>query len=355
MTRAPAGPADAAAALGAGWPSLRDPVLQRFGAGLINDTFAVDTAQGRFVLQRVHPVFSPQIHHNVLAVTEHLHEAGMITPRLVAPLGATPWLEDSCGVWRLMTRVAGTSFDSVSEPAQARGAAYLLGRFHSILDTLEHDFVGLRAGVHDTAAHLAALRAAIVEHPTHRLAGEVDALADAITRRAESLPPLQGLPERVVHGDPKLNNVLFAGEQGPARVQAICLVDLDTVGPLPLSLELGDAWRSWCNLRGEDEAEARFDLAIFEASLLGYAQGCTLRLDAAERRSLVHGVEWITLELSARFAADALRESYFGWDSRRFAGAGEHNLLRARGQWSLHEQVLAARDARAELLAGALP
>ena len=62
------------------------------------------------------------------------------------------------------------------------------------------------------------------------------------------------------------------------------------------------------------------------------------------------GVEWVSLELGARFAADALFESYFGWDANRFPGRGEHNLVRARGQWSLHEALLAARATRTSML-----
>jgi hypothetical protein len=49
------------------------------------------------------------------------------------------------------------------------------------------------------------------------------------------------------------------------------------------------------------------------------------------------GVEWVSLELAARFAPTPCFESYFGWDPARFPGRGEHNLVRARGQWSLHQ------------------
>ena len=70
-----------------------------------------------------------------------------------------------------------------------------------------------------------------------------------------------------------------------------------------------------------------------------------------ERRALLLGVEWVSLELAARFAADALRESYFGWDAARFPGRGEHNLVRARGQWSLHQALLATRETRWAMLA----
>ena len=37
----------------------------------------------------------------------------------------------------------------------------------------------------------------------------------------------------------------------------------------------------------------------------------------------------ICLELAARFANDALHESYFGWNNAQFASRSEHNLIDA--------------------------
>jgi len=175
-------------------------------------------------------------------------------------------------------------------------------------------------------------------------------LADAIGAGAAALPPLPALPARICHGDLKFNNILFAGRAPPDDARAICLIDLDTVGPLSLAFELGDAWRSWCNRAGEDDVHASLDLEILGASLRGYVAGLGRALTADERRGLLLGVEWVSLELAARFAADALFESYFGWDDTRFPGRGEHNLVRARGQWSLHEALLQTRGWRATML-----
>jgi Ser/Thr protein kinase RdoA (MazF antagonist) len=336
------------------WARLRPHGPTPLGRGLINQTWAVDAAAGRFVLQRVSPVFDPRIHHNIAAVTARLRAHGMVTPELVETDDGAPWASGDGAVWRLMTRVPGVTFDAVAQPAQAAAAGRLLARFHAALDGLDHAFVGMRTGVHHTAAHLHALEDALAEHATHRLAGEVAPLAAEILASARRLPAPTGAPPRVVHGDPKFNNVLFAGEHGEARLQPVCMVDLDTVGPMPLSLELGDAWRSWCNRAGEDEAVARFDAAVFDAALGGYAEASTLALAPAEREALVHGVEWITLELAARFLADALHERYFGWDPSRFATRGQHNLVRARGQWSLHAQVVADRPRRAAAIRDAL-
>lgn len=324
------------------------------GTGLINDTFAVASPQGPFVLQRLHPVFDPRIHHNIAAVTQRLEARGLATPRLVPTLAGRWWHVDAGAPWRLMTRLPGVSIDAMGPPAMARAAGAALGGFHAALHELSHTFVAMRTGVHDTPTHLASLAAAVQEHRSHRLYDEVAPLAEAIARGARALPALAQVPDRIVHGDPKLSNLLFEGADGDAATKAVGFVDLDTVGPMPLAYELGDAWRSWCNPRGEDEGEAQFRMDVYEASLAGYAGTVMPPPRGVERDSLVHGVEWITLELAARFAADALREAYFGWDAERFAGRGEHNVVRARGQWSLHEAALALRAPRERALQAAL-
>ncbi|HEY7371577.1 MAG TPA: phosphotransferase [Polyangia bacterium] len=337
----------------AGWEG---GVVAPLGAGLINRSYLVTRAGGaagdRAVLQAVSAIFPPEIHDNIAAVTARVAAAGLTTPRLLPTRAGRPYLTAADGgVWRMLSHVDGVSFDVVGGVAQARAAGELVGRFHAAVDGMDHAFVGMRVGVHDTPRHLARLAEAVAAHGSHRLIGDVRPLADAIRAGGAALPPLPALPPRICHGDLKFNNIMFAGRDAPDDARAICLIDLDTVGPLPLAYELGDAWRSWCNRAGEDDVNAVFDLDIMGASLDGYLQGLGRALTADERGALLLGVEWVSLELAARFAADALAESYFGWDATRFAGRGEHSLVRARGQWSLHQALVAARDVRAAMLA----
>jgi Ser/Thr protein kinase RdoA (MazF antagonist) len=321
------------------------------GSGLINATYAVTDAAGeRTILQRVSPIFDPAIHHNILAVTEHLERAGVGTPKLLPTRAGDLWLEFEGGVWRLQTAIAGVSFDALEDPEQARAAGEFVGRWHAALEDLDHEFVALRRGVHDTPRHLATLREALEHGADHRLHAEVEPLARALLDAAEGLEPLPECPARVAHGDLKINNLMFAGADARGRLQPRALIDLDTVAPMPLAHELGDAWRSWCNRATEDEPEARFDLELFAASLAGWQAGHGAPPSPVEREALLLGPEWISLELACRFTADALDESYFGWDPRRFPGRGEHNLARARGQWSLLRAVRATRSERARLL-----
>lgn len=335
-------------ALEAAYPTLRRARWTRIPS-LINQTFLVDGVE-RFVLQRLHAVFDPRIHENIVAVTAHLKRRGMLTPELVPTAAGDLWVEVDGGVWRLQTFVEGAAFDAARGPAQLASAGALVGRFHAALDDLDHTFVGLRFGVHDTLAHIAHLRAALGEHVGHRLYDEVAPFAHDLLAAAESLSPLPELPPRPCHGDLKLSNLLFEGPEEPAADRAKCLIDLDTLAPMALAHELGDAWRSWCNPHKEDADRSSFEVPLFEAAWGGYLDGRGGDVPAAEREALAVGVEHICLELTARFLADALNEKHWDYDPARFPGRGEHNLARARGQWALFESVLACRAERRRLL-----
>jgi Ser/Thr protein kinase RdoA (MazF antagonist) len=324
--------------------------VRPFGGGLINQTYLIEEGGRKFVLQKVNAIFAAAVHENIEAVTAHLERQGMATPRLIRNAEGGLCLDlEAEGVWRVLTHMEGVSYDVIGSAAQARAAGGLVGRFHRALDDFNFPFVGQRTGVHDTPAHLLRLQTALGEHSQHRLFAEVEPLAAAILEAAAGLPPLPQMPDRTGHGDLKFNNILFSSAAS-ASAEPLCLVDLDTVGGVSLAFELGDAWRSWCNRSGENNPSASFDFSIFEASLAGYCQGLGRPPTQLERRALLLGLDWVSVELASRFAADALNESYFGWDPTRFPGRGEHNLLRARGQFSLHAAVIASRAERAELL-----
>jgi Ser/Thr protein kinase RdoA (MazF antagonist) len=331
------------------YPDLEGATIEPLGSGLINQTYLVTSRARQFVLQRLSAIFSPVINENIAAVTRALAAAGLATPHLLPTREGRLWLDlgGDSGTWRLQTFVAGVSFDKMQSPSQAHAAGAHVARVHRAVDRLDHTFVGMREGVHDCARHLARLREALSLHAGHRLIADVAPLAESILSRAQTLAPLPRLPPRICHGDLKLNNILFAGAHPPASETAVCLIDLDTVGPMPLAFELGDAWRSWCNPAGEDATKAEIDLEVFGASFAGYAGTIGHALSPAERGALLGAPEWISLELAARFAADALFESYFGWNPKRYASRGEHNLVRSRGQLALHEAFVATRAERA--------
>lgn len=327
-----------------GWT---DAQLAPLAGGLINQTYVVrEDGAPVAVLQRVHPVFGGEVNLDIDAVTTHLASKGMVTPRLVRTTRGEPWITHDGRVWRALTWVDGVTIHAVPDPTWAEAGGELLGRFHRAVADLAHDYRFARAGVHDTAAHLAKLAA-------HVAAGgdaEWVALGEEIAAEATSLPPLPVTRSRHCHGDLKISNLLFATER--ERVTGVCLVDLDTLGRSTIAFELGDAMRSWCNPRGEDAGAVRFDVPIFAAAVRGFRAIADDLLTADERTSIVIGAETVSLELAARFCVDVFRDEYFGWDAARFPSRRAHNLVRARGQLALARAIRAARPEALEIVHG---
>ncbi len=314
------------------------------GSGLINHTWIVRTARKeRFVLQRMHPMFPTSINEDMEAVTAHLEKHGFVTPRLLRANDGKLWVENNSGVWRMMTYVDGISLNALVSTKQAREAGALLGRFHETISGLDYEFTNTRPGVHDTERHLACLRQALCDHSDHDSYDQIRPLAEKILTAADELPTLAAMDDRIVHGDPKINNFIFDRACGTA----LCLVDLDTLGRMPLPLELGDAFRSWCNPAGEDSTKTGFSLDYFRAAVSGYAQSSRQWIEDVEWQSIVPATRIILVELAARFCADALREQYFGWDPDRFPSRSEHNRVRAEGQLAT-AAVLDSLSAQAE-------
>lgn len=318
--------------------------LAPLGSGLINHTWRVTNGADRYVLQQVNPVFAPDIHEDIRVVTGHLRSKGMVAPELLPAVDGRWWVENAGQVFRLMTWVDGTSRDRLATPAEAREAGELLAHFHRALADLDHGFRSQRLGVHDTDRHLGILRQALIDHAAHRDVAAIRPLAEEILQLAAALPKLPPVPDRIVHGDPKINNLLFDRVTG----RALCFIDLDTLGRMPLPLELGDAFRSWCNPAGEDNRQSAFAMDLFTAAVDGYASSASGWITADESGAIVSGTLTIYVELAARFCADALRESYFGWDPQRFPTRSAHNQVRAASQLTAARALWDARSAAEE-------
>ena len=326
------------------WDFEENARVAPLGNGLINQTYGVwNGDQLSAILQRLNTdIFSPLVHEDIAAVSRHLAEQGMPTTRLVPTRLGQLWHTDDSGTWRALTPIGDRTLDKLTQPKDALAAGALVAQFHRATANLDWEFRSVRVGAHDTEAHMAGLNVAVDTLRDHRLWWDTASLWETITAGWVTWTGDTDLPKRVIHGDLKISNLRFTGDQ------AVALIDLDTLAMGTLDIELGDALRSWCNPAAEDTTAATFELDLFEAAMRGYASQADPSITEREWMAIVPGIERVCWELAARFARDALEERYFGWNPQ-FGGRGEHNLLRARGQTSLAKSVRKAR-AKAQLL-----
>lgn len=101
---------------------------------------------------------------------------------------------------------------------------------------------------------------------------------------------------RVMHGDPKLANMLFGHQQ------AVALIDYDTIMSGLWHYDVADALRSLCNTQSEngDIELVDFDMALFTAFMEGYAPAL-LAWTSTEKEMLVDAIALLPLELGIRF------------------------------------------------------
>ncbi|NMC70923.1 MAG: phosphotransferase, partial [Myxococcales bacterium] len=224
--------------------------------GLMHVTWRVRTASGEFSLQALHPSLAGrETIDDHAAVTAHLAARSFPAPRLVPAPDGGPALRLDGAVWRCTTWIEGRPGARLAAPDEACRAARLLGEFHRATADLARPF---RGGVrlHDPPAHAArlrdALRRASGDPALSRWRVAVAGPSDRALAALERLALPAGLPERVIHGDPKFSNFVFDGDG-----RAVGLVDLDGCARAPVLYDLGDAVRSWADA-GPQAGPARF-------------------------------------------------------------------------------------------------
>jgi Ser/Thr protein kinase RdoA (MazF antagonist) len=269
-------------------------------------------------------------------VSKHLKSKKIDAPQIIPAINGDLVSRVSTGSWRLLKFIKGFSKKTVNSVEESAELGKCLGLFHLNIQDCKGIEKKLRRG-RGAESQLKKLQAALNKFPSHKSLEEVKICANAVQKTQKHLPTIQLFPEHILHGDPKVSNFLFS--EGGSVVK--CMIDFDTVGWTELSWELADAFRSWCNPLSEDQLAGTFDLRIFEAALYSYVQTTENTFPIEEIIYSLSATGHIFLELAMRFLVDALEEEYFGWDSNNFDSASSHNLVRAKGQISACESLLA--------------
>lgn len=307
--------------------------ITRYGSGHINDTFKVDTSSGKsFILQRVNTaIFNLQaqelLKRVLLKVTSFLKSKGVKTLDFVAYEAP----------WRLYSYYGDCTVNEVVvSPLQAYDIGRAFAKFHNDLSDLPPPRLEeVLPKFHDTLDRLKALDEALSNDVANRAALVADELKFVEKRRAQAgrivtLMALGEIPERVIHNDSKINNLLFM-KDGSAVI-----IDLDTVMPGSVLSDFGDMVRTATASAAEDEADLSKVYSkkeYFEALARGYISGADF-LTQSEIDNLVFAGQLSTFEVGVRFLTD-----YINGDTYFHTSYPEHNLVRARNQFKMVESL----------------
>ncbi|GAA6617830.1 phosphotransferase enzyme family protein [Scytonema sp. NUACC26] len=329
--------------------------VQAFGSGNINDTFLVtldSSEEKHFVLQRINTQVFRQpelIMQNMRTFTEYVRARLQRTPLnrrwevprvLVTKNARDYWKDTDDSFWRAISFIDGTqSFDTMQTMEHAREIGYALGMFHNLISDLPPEkLADTLEGFHITPLYLQHYHQVLAKaHP--QKSPEVEYCLQFISDRqlwAEVLEKAKAtgeLPLRLMHGDPKINNVMF----DTATQQAASVIDLDTVKPGLVHYDIGDCLRSGCNLAGEETEEwekVSFDTDLCQGILQGYLFVAKTFLLEEDYVYMYDAIRLISFELGLRFFADYLAGNiYFK------VKYPEHNLNRALVQFKLTESI----------------
>ncbi len=350
--------------------------LVPFGNGNINDTFLAvfrnTFTETQVILQRVNrKVFTqPEaIMRNMHNLTLHCHEKLEADakkgsddrvwqmPRIVKTKEGADYATDAGGeVWRVITRILSAhAFDTAQSPEHALECGAALGHFHYLVSDMDPaTIIDPLPGFHITSGYLANYDATLQNATAREILNasmEAKRLAQYVEERRDFAVSLERaeqrgeLKKRMFHGDPKVNNIMIDDFTG----KGTAMIDLDTVSPGLIHLDVGDAVRSICNPAGEEElnlGKVSFDENLFQAFMRGYMKEAGTFLTDGDRAYLYDAIRLLPFELGLRFFQDYLAgDKYF-----KVRQPGQ-NLNRARVQFRLCEAIEARERSIRDMLA----
>lgn len=332
--------------------------IQPYGSGIINDTYVVTFSNPspsshprtgkRAILQRINKQVFPQpiqVMHNLSVILQHVVQQTslkqstdeFLLPPLYSTIEGKAYVQEQNGdIWRAMAFIEDTdSFDVLASPQQAFEVGVALGTFHQRLHDLPVDqLYDTLPGFHITPGYLKQYDVA-TKTRSHQVTGSEEQLF--CQQIIESNRELAGalvnanpaLSMRIMHGDPKLNNILFDTK----TTKAVSIIDLDTVKPGLVHYDIADCLRSCCNRSGEMPApgtKVEFDITVCHSILNGYSSSGVSYFEARDFEFLLKAIMLLPFELGIRFYTDYLQGNrYFKIDSPL------DNLVRAVTQFEL--------------------
>ncbi len=350
-------------AIASQFDTARITSIKAHGNGNVNDTYiAVASDKTRYILQRVNTAIftSPEIvMSNMQTATKHLNQCIQNRKLIWKVQRVIPsktkknyYIHTDGTFWRMISFIEDAhSVDILDSHDKALELGKAVGLFHSLMAEIPHGTLAYALeGFHIVPQYLQAYDKILAQH-TPLSDKETDyALRFIQKHRKEAVRLETGkkhgiLPLRVIHGDLKINNIMFSR----ANDRAISIIDLDTVQPGLIHYDIGDCMRSSCNRHGEETQaweEVCFDTERLRYIWRGYLEHAQGLMSEQEYAYIYDAIFAITFEIGLRFFSDYLAGNiYFKIHYPK------NNLFRALVQFRLGQSIHSQKEAISRILA----
>lgn len=310
-------------------------------SGHINSTYKVQIGNQEFLFQKVNSsVFSDlnRINQNISILGKHLNS----TKYPFEILELISFNEDQFLFnknWRVFRYIPNTqTLLKVKSAAQAESAARALSSFYAhslsldpknIQDSIE--------GFIDFKQRLNSFQKALQTADSEKLE-KAQTLIDFLVENQSLISQWELVkklvPQRIIHGDPKISNFLFDAND---EKQVISLIDWDTLMKGPVLYDFGDMALSFTNRNREDDLseENSFCFQTYQSLKTGFLSDLKSELTENEVSNLDLGAKVVTYVQALRFLTDYLQgNTYFT------VQYPTQNLDRARSQTRLLKAMI---------------
>jgi Ser/Thr protein kinase RdoA (MazF antagonist) len=322
--------------------------IEAIGHGLIHQTYKISGGNeaDAFILQAINRnVFSKpeDIISNYLKVCDFLSKTDSIV-QIPAPRfsnnGQPFWIDEENNFWRATSFVPGSYSPLKAENIQAaEEVADVFAGFTKALAGLDMKLLKeIIPGFHNLEQRWLHFESAINLGPIDRLLKSTHLISEFRNRKAlvnfyESAKADKDFPDRVMHHDCKISNILFDKQTH----QVICPVDLDTVMPGKFFSDLGDMIRTMACTEDENSIlweKISINEPLYKAILRGYLRRTESILTKQEKDHIhLAGLIMIFMQ-GIRFLTDYLHgDTYY-----KIEYPGQ-NLNRALNQLILLERL----------------
>lgn len=321
--------------------------IEKISSGLINKSYRVSSQfKPSFLLQ--------QINKNVFKHPEHVQEnyislwqyaefefTGIQLPSpLYCGKTTTLFIDENENYWRAFEFIDNARTLTVPQKiSQAKATAQTFAKFTAAFTDFNiHNLKIVIPDFHNLSFRYQQFEESLNTELYERMAKAIPFINELKKRDRykdfyEMIIESDEFPQRVMHHDAKITNILFNNISG----KVICPVDFDTVMPGYFFSDLGDMVRSMlCN---EDENSTQFEKIkirkpFYDAIVTGYLMEMGSQLTDVEKKHLHYAGLLMIYMQALRFITDYLNDDVY-----YKINYPQHNFDRARNQLTLLQRL----------------